>query len=93
MEKKLKKSEKKGTYKSGRSLPNSPYSRRRKTNRDLNQYEQDKVTNAEPEDESRVYESLQPDEFDVEHEEEREKRRKTEEVRPPDEATIEDEKN
>jgi hypothetical protein len=54
------------------------------TDRDLNEDEQEQVTNVEKEEEiaSAPENNIKPDGFSVEEEEEREKRRQVEDVRP-----------
>ena len=85
MKDKLKGSEKRAN-KSDRDHSNSGYSRRRTPSRDLNQYDQVRITNAEAQNDLREDENRKPGEFDPDREEERENRRKAEEANPRDES-------
>ena len=85
MKDKLKGSEKRAN-KSDRDHSTSGYSRRRTPGRNLNQYDEVRMTNAESQNDLREDENRKPLEVDPERERERENRRKAEEANPRDES-------
>ena len=85
MKDKLKGSEKRAN-KSDRDHSTSGYSRRRTPGRNLNQYDEVRMTNAESQNDLREDENRKPLEVDPEREGERENRRKAEEANPRDES-------
>ena len=85
MKDKLKGSEKRAN-KSDRDHSTSGYSRRRTPGRNLNQYDEVRMTNAESQNDLREDEDRKHLEVDPEREGERENRRKAEETNPREES-------